>query len=360
MCFLWCIDKANGCRLNDRIILVHLRYGPEVKSAVVKGDAQNHAENQGGPNDQAPASDNDTIGGGTDTDTDTNTDTNTDTDTDHGIDTDTDNASRLGFVHLEFGNDDSPDDEDYTPDDCEMEDDDDGEYSYHDSEDEDVEILDICTFSVHENVLRSNSPYFDRALCADWEEGRLGEVHLGHFDPNAFEVYARWAYTGRILIAVEQTYLWKLCYELGQYLCDADFNDALMDMLLDGMSQQKRYYPNFLYEVMYKLPRKDSPHRRLAVDTFLLGLRNEHHTDSSWMPDFENTGMDFVRDVLVAEQEAIRKEKSTRRGQEDIWLDWKNTCRYHEHTGGKCYKEKRKHLYGVPNRNYWRLAAGCN
>jgi hypothetical protein len=364
MYFLWFIDKANGYRLNGRIILVHLNYGPEVKSAVVKGDeqdhAENHAENQGGPIDQVTASDNDdTTGGDTDTDTDTDSEMDTDTDTDNDTRTDTDDDSRLGFIYLEFGNDDCSDDEDYMPDDCEMEDDDDGEYSYHESEDEVVEILDQCTFSVHESVLRSNSPYFERALRADWEEGRRGEVHLGNFDPNAFEIYARWAYTGRVLIEIEQTYLWKLCYELGQYVCDSDFNDALMDILLDGMTQQKRYYPNFLYEVMYKMPRKDSPHRRLAVDVFLLGLRSDHHTDSSWMPDFTNTGLDFVRDVVMAEKEALRKEESTRRGQEDLWLDWKNDCRYHEHaTGGKCYKERKKHLYGVLGRNIWRLAAG--
>ena len=52
------------------------------------------------------------------------------------------------------------------------------------------------------------------------------------------------------------------------------------------------------------------------------------------------------RPFELAEQEAIRKEKSTRCGREEHWLDWKNGCRYHEHAnGGKCYKEKRKHLY---------------
>lgn len=341
MYFLWGIDSADGCRLNDRIILIHLECGPVVKSAVVKGNEQTHVENQGCPSDQATASDSERT-----TSSDTDTDTDTDTDIDIDTDTDTEGDSGCGFLDLEFGNDDCPDDEDYKPDDCEMEDDDDGEYSYHASEDEVVEITDQRTFSVHENVLRSNSPYFERALRTDWEEGRRGEIHLGEFDPDAFEAYSRWAYTGRILIDVEKTMLWKNCYVLGQYLCDADFNDALMDKLLDGMSQKQEYYPNFLYEVMYQLPRKDSPHRRLPVDVFLLGLRNEQHTDTSWMPDFKNTGMDFVCDVLLAEQEALRKEKSTRCGREEHWLDWKNGCRYHEHAnGGKCYKEKRKHLY---------------
>jgi hypothetical protein len=241
----------------------------------------------------------------------------------------------------------------------EYDDDDDDEYSYDVSEEEVVEVIDQRTFSVHENVLRSNSAYFERALCKDWEEGRRGEIYLGDFDPSAFEVYARWAYTGRVFIYADMTHLWKLCYELGQYLCDADFNDALIDMLVEGMTQLKQYYPNFLYEVMYQLPRRDSPHRKLAVDVFLLGLRNDHHIDSSWMPDFERAGPEFTRDVMKAEQEALQKERSTRWGRECHWLDWKNDCRYHEHAnGGKCYKEKRKHLYGDISRKEWRLAAG--
>lgn len=344
------MDNANGCRLNDRIILVHLKHDPEVKSAVVKGNEHDPTDNQSCSSDQATAGD---------TEDTTSSDIETDTETDP--DTDLKDDPEREFLDLDLETEDNADDEDYQEIDCEMQDDgsDADEYSYNASEKEVVESVDQRTFSIHENVLRSNSPYFDRALRADWEEGRRGEIYLGKFDPDAFEVYARWAYTGRIFVEVDRTFLWKNCYVLGRYLCDTDFNDALVDNLVKGMSQKKLYYPNFVYEVMYKLPGRDSPHRKLAVDVFLLSWRNEQHTDTSWMPDFERVGMEFIHDVMAAEQGALRKEKVSRWGRECYWLDWKNDCRYHEHANeGRCYRDTRKHLYVDPSRKHLRYAAG--
>jgi hypothetical protein len=58
----------------------------------------------------------------------------------------------------------------------------------------------IRTFQVHEDLFRTQSPFFEAALGHDSIEAHNGIVKLLEHDRAAFEVYFRWVYSRRIVV----------------------------------------------------------------------------------------------------------------------------------------------------------------
>lgn len=96
-------------------------------------------------------------------------------------------------------NDDVEEDGDY-------ESDNDYEYDSPNEHEEEYDNIEIKfhfkdNFYVHEDVLCSSSDFFNAALSKGWKERRSGRIDLPDNDPEAFTIYARWLYTGRIFLA---------------------------------------------------------------------------------------------------------------------------------------------------------------
>jgi hypothetical protein len=53
-------------------------------------------------------------------------------------------------------------------------------------------------FSVHENLIRLSSPFFEAVLSREWEESKERVVKLPGCNPHAFCVYIHWLYIGQL------------------------------------------------------------------------------------------------------------------------------------------------------------------
>ncbi|CAO2652618.1 Nn.00g009010.m01.CDS01 [Neocucurbitaria sp. VM-36] len=219
-------------------------------------------------------------------------------------------------------------------------------------------------FFVHESQIRSSSEFFDNAMNHDMGEKFARTITLPELDPKAFEIYIKWLYSGQFFITEDEDddddddddeeedtnshddYLhdaewdrWSNSYQLGDFLGDEDFRDALMDMAIEKMRDETYYIdlPNSIYSYSSAA----SPHRQVALDAalylwphaeFKMAVKRSHHAE-------------FLTDFLGVVGSKIRigvEERSTF----ELFSPDINTCRYHEHIlrGAPCYKDKGRFL----------------
>lgn len=214
---------------------------------------------------------------------------------------------------------------------------------------------------VHEDLLRSNSAFFDAALSHDWKEKEQRIVKLPDVKPETFSVYAKWLYTRRFFVMTDndnlkdtdddsteksknqiETYETELArifdvYSMGDYLQDSDFKDATIDVIINGMVQMKCYPLNF-HGYIYPFSSKQSSHRSLAVELVL-------HV---WAPSSlkylrgENVPREFLADLAVAMGEKLRDAPKKMTPKE--FFESKGACYFHDHSrmNTQCYKVKLK------------------
>jgi len=178
---------------------------------------------------------------------------------------------------------------------------------------------------------------------------------LPEADPVAFQIYLDWLYSGphitiikkedRVKSAPNATpsvdhewTKWAACYDLGSFLQDIDFKDALIDAAMEKMCTEEEYsiaFPSFIYPTSTR----ESPHRKLAVDIAV----------SVWIPtSFEavtkkNLPGDFCADTVAIIGRKLRSAVAADIGIWNFFAGVSDPCKYHEHTLKKttCYKRKR-------------------
>ena len=89
-------------------------------------------------------------------------------------------------------------------------------------------------FNVHEEVIRSSSNFFDKAMSAAWKEAKEGVVSLPEDEPEIFKLYLQWLYNDTIPCEekgpdhadhVEEYLRLSKAYVLGDKLQDGDFQN---------------------------------------------------------------------------------------------------------------------------------------
>jgi hypothetical protein len=137
-------------------------------------------------------------------------------------------------------------------------------------------------FHVHMNVLSLRSEFFKEKVLEIRTEGRLRRITLENVTPKAFEVYAKWLYTGAIDIStlyldsasLDQSRLsWcATLYVVSQTLRDYAFQDRMIDLIV-AVSRDawrithKHLLPNgFTIGLAYAHTPTKSPLRRIFVD----------------------------------------------------------------------------------------------
>lgn len=55
-------------------------------------------------------------------------------------------------------------------------------------------------FTVHEALIRKESPFFEAAMARDWKEASTRLVIMEEDTPDVFRLYINWIYTHRIYI----------------------------------------------------------------------------------------------------------------------------------------------------------------
>lgn len=184
-------------------------------------------------------------------------------------------------------------------------------------------------------------------MSSDWKESRERSIELKDDDPNTFEVYQHWLYFGTVPTRGDESsksheaeYLQLAqAYVLGDKLRDGNFKDVIIDAMLhkslpelsDGTSCVIFYFPGeYVIRHIYDNTPKSSEARRLLVYFYA------NHGNVRWLNDAvqDEFPKDFLMDLAVA-----LFEKRDKRTPATLTAE-SNTCKYHQHGSGPCYKDR--------------------
>ena len=200
----------------------------------------------------------------------------------------------------------------------------------------------VQDWAIHRSLICTQSDMFNRMFANECIESRTGVVLLKEDDPAAFEVYAQWLYTGKILIgarnrAGEEYQGWDHlvnAYILGDKLQDGHFADAVMDTIIAESNTNVNgfhFYPiGRIVQTIYNNTREGSPLRRLIVDQHVF------HGAKTWFT--ESVADDINKEFLLDLVKAMFEERPKPHVEApDQGVD---TCAYHGHITEPCYKVK--------------------
>jgi len=208
-------------------------------------------------------------------------------------------------------------------------------------------------FHIHESDLRSSSPTLKNAFNPCWKESDDNAITLPECDREAFGVYAKWLYNGRVGISTpgnditetnangearDHSYewlRWEKCYILADYLQDSDFKNALIDTAIELIKPSGRAWES-LGATIYEHSRMDSPHQRFAMHATASGLSMEKLETLAKEAVCEA----FVVNLFMGVARVAREEK-------DLVEKIVEGCVYHGHggDGGECHKVKHGWMY---------------
>lgn len=208
-------------------------------------------------------------------------------------------------------------------------------------------------FFVHEHLIRASSTFFDNALSKDWKEKHERTVRLPNIKVETFQIYVKWLYSGCFhavkkddattdaqtgIILDRENNRWNFAYELGDFLQDNGFKDAMIDILIEKMIDKPDIFYLGLTETVYKYSGSDSPHRRFAVDT-VVHLWGEDILGAKYLCR-ETNPKEYMNDLIAAMAKHLRD--GTKQQPVDKFFRDKGHCEYHEHTqvNKPCYKTK--------------------
>lgn len=203
-------------------------------------------------------------------------------------------------------------------------------------------------FMLPEDCLRASSEFIDAAMRGPWKESQERMVSLPDFDRKTFAVYLQWLLTGVVhsrqrnddpLSALLQE-LVKLpeLFNLGHYLLDTDFRDALNDSLIQCVSELQRnsvVFPPSYGSKFYQNVPDGSPTRKLITDIIVwvmggAGLRALPAERDAMEPE-------LIMDLLLA----VTGRYVSLKPDKYPFNKWQTSCKYHCHGDEKpCYRKK--------------------
>lgn len=199
-------------------------------------------------------------------------------------------------------------------------------------------------FLIHESVIRSESPFFEAVLSRDWKEAKEKLVSLPQAAPDAFRIYVDWMYSRRIPwtpiadkkvdTKIARTNLLVRAYILGDILQDFDFQDAVLDALID-IPTKHDFLPMWQTRLGFENTPDGSPLRHYLVDLHVFDPKTLRWIDSE---NFQYTNEEALRFILQGSE----KLKSEGLAVVAAPCERKDLCVYHVHKKSKapCYKEK--------------------
>ncbi|KAK3062100.1 hypothetical protein LTS18_004822 [Coniosporium uncinatum] len=123
-------------------------------------------------------------------------------------------------------------------------------------------------FTMHKDLVSNSSLFFKAAINGNWKESEEGIVRLSEDAPETFDIYYKWLYFGKLFVEFEgdTTYtdgkrtsnklLPRLTtlYQLGDKFQDHRFENAVMDALIDSVTELKAYPVGQARDVYDSLP----------------------------------------------------------------------------------------------------------
>lgn len=145
-------------------------------------------------------------------------------------------------------------------------------------------------FYVHQNLLRSHSPFFDAALSTLWREGKDGRIKLPDDEPAVLKAYIQFLYSGDLTFSPIRTVRTTAAfmnnedeseyialaelYALGEKLMDRTFKNRVIDRLFtmscpdNTVANEQRHPIGTVVDMIYKSTVAGSPARRLMVELY--------------------------------------------------------------------------------------------
>ncbi|KAJ4351248.1 uncharacterized protein N0V89_006587 [Didymosphaeria variabile] len=209
-------------------------------------------------------------------------------------------------------------------------------------------------FTVHENLL-SRSPYL-----MDIRHKMSTYISLPDAQPEAFSIYQQWLYTKGLHTKTtvkevtfgpfdpshrdEWTKLTDI-YLLGHKLVDTDFQDRVMDGILEWLDETTTsiYDLSVLLEnvvqiyIALKDAREDNPLKRLISDTVSLKF-----TDAMIQKMVTDRKKELPRSLLLdlVSKLSANSSGSLIMSRVSTHPEFREACHYHCHAAGDCYRKK--------------------
>lgn len=201
---------------------------------------------------------------------------------------------------------------------------------------------------MHKNLLIKHSDFFNIAVNGRWKEGQDRVVLLEEDDPNAFEMFCAFLYTGQLFIMkpddrcsqdateaggryeTKELERMVMIWILAEKLMSVSLKDAVVDMLVAFLVDEADY-PTEMHVAVYPISSAKSAIRKLLVDigiwSFGSGAIGEYGYDAG--------SAKYLFDMIVAKEEL----KDCIHHSQAPWQRG-DICRYHEHVaeGKPCYK----------------------
>ncbi|KAK8240692.1 hypothetical protein HDK90DRAFT_509128 [Phyllosticta capitalensis] len=231
------------------------------------------------------------------------------------------------------------------------------------------------TFNIHETLLRSTSPFCDKALSGDWKESKDKKINLPDEDPMIFDVYQKWLMLDKILIGSQgqspleaikdseviwdsptdsdsdsdsesdsksepekdsepepesesepessSSVIFKIllgCYVLGDHLLDTNFKNTIIDTVT-SLIEAEQYPTEWISVLPQKLP-ESSGLRRLFEDVWV------DLAEGDWIEQNVSNNMDETVDFLVHLTKKVLDARSV--SSEHRWVPEGCRCKYYD------------------------------
>ncbi|KAF2764053.1 hypothetical protein EJ03DRAFT_386221 [Teratosphaeria nubilosa] len=186
-------------------------------------------------------------------------------------------------------------------------------------------------FLLHGSVICNHSSFFRAACNREFKENAERIIRLPEVEPDAFSMYAQWAYSGEIVVVngaqtPDETNSEVHCdslaelYLVGDVLGDTLLRNTVVDRIRKNCSRLKRGPSNTCVNLAYSSTPENSALRRLVVDW------HAREVASDWLKSSQNMlPLEFYKDLAIAWAEARLSLNQI--------ADWKNAgqCNYHDH-----------------------------
>ena len=195
---------------------------------------------------------------------------------------------------------------------------------------------DPTEFVIHESVVTPHSAFVRMALSNDWKEAKERTIPLPEDEPDTFQLYQEWVYTGLVFSEnVANTEKDSKEYErlvsayiLSDRLLDSTFKDVVVDCIIHKLCNSELFSPR-LTNLVYDNNPAGSTLRRLWQDIYVWS------GSPNWLE--EKTVGDEVHPEFLLD--LSKSQMSFWPGQRPPAAPYiQNPCLYHEHADGTCYR----------------------
>lgn len=206
-------------------------------------------------------------------------------------------------------------------------------------------------FMIHEDLVRTSSPFFEKAMSGDWVESNTRTISLYSMAHAAFGLFFNWLYTRVIWSAgdecdtapgtegVKEIKLLLTAYLLGEMIQCTDFKDTIIDTYIESTRKTgSGISPSWIKNIWKRTP-ASSEIREVFLDSIVNGSRE--YWDDYWEDCYTPEAMWQLLRILT-DHESERRDGKANPAARPSPVDQTDPCHYHKHDkhGLSCYKER--------------------